>query len=345
MNDTSKPAVEVVHTTNFADLLRALGGCLFVTTYQANRILICTANPSDKISVLMRSIPRPMGLALEQKRMAICGKNTVWFFYPVFGLGDIEKSGVEHEFTFAPRHAHVTGDVAAHQAQFVGDDLHFVNTTFSCICTLETDASFTPLWKPSFVSAITPEDRCHLNGFHYEGKELVYATALGETDSKKGWHENKATGGVLIDVKASAVLARELSMPHSPKLYRGKLWCLESGRGRLVTIDPGSGELTEVYRFPGFLRGLDFFDRFAFVGLCRIRGDKIFRGLPIEDDAQELKCGVYVLDLDTAQIAAFLEFTRGVEELFDVAFYHGALTPHMVGFEGSLIDEVMIMPP
>ena len=65
------PAVEVIHTTNFPELLKSLRASLFVTTYQANRILICTANARGKISVLMRSIPRPMGLALSQKQMAI----------------------------------------------------------------------------------------------------------------------------------------------------------------------------------------------------------------------------------------------------------------------------------
>ena len=234
--------------------------------------------------------------------------------------------------------------MAAHQAEFVNGELHFVNTRFSCVCTLTDDASFQPVWKPHFVSEITPDDRCHLNGFAYDGEKLKYATALGESDVAEGWRENKASGGVVIDVEGEKILTRGLSMPHSPKLYRGKLWCLESGKGRLVTIDQSSGELTEVASFPGFLRGLDFYDRFAFIGLCRIRGDKLFRGLPIEEMHDELKCGVYVIDVETSETIAYLEFTKGVEELFDIGFYQGAISPHMVGFEGTLIDEVMSLP-
>ncbi|MCB0330191.1 MAG: TIGR03032 family protein [Bdellovibrionales bacterium] len=343
-SDKIEPVVGMIHSTNLPELFRSFGGALFVTTYQANRILLCTASKQEKISILMRTLPKPMGLALRQKRMAICCKNQIWFFSPVFGLGDIEGSGINHEFTFAPRSCHVTGDVAAHQAEFVGDDFYFVNTRFSCVCAVREDASFTPIWKPHFVSGIAPEDRCHLNGFCFEDSHLRYATALGESDEPEGWRDQKASGGVLIDVKAREVLARGLSMPHSPKLHNGKLYCLESGRGRLVSIDRVSGEVQEVARFPGFLRGLDFVDRFAFVGLCKLRGEKMFRGLPIEELHDQLKCAVFVVDLQTGQTVAFMEFTKGVEELFDVGFYQGAISPHMVGFEGELIDEVMSLP-
>jgi len=39
-----------------------------------------------------------------------------------------------------------------------------VNTRFCCLCTLDADHSFYPRWRPPFVSALAPEDRCHLNG-------------------------------------------------------------------------------------------------------------------------------------------------------------------------------------
>jgi len=42
--------------------------------------------------------------------------------------------------------------------------LWFVNTRFSCLCTLDGVHSFVPRWRPPFVSALAPEDRCHLNG-------------------------------------------------------------------------------------------------------------------------------------------------------------------------------------
>ena len=47
---------------------------------------------------------------------------------------------------------------------WVGDELWFVNTRFSCLCTLNGIHSFVPRWRPPFVTALAPEDRCHLNG-------------------------------------------------------------------------------------------------------------------------------------------------------------------------------------
>jgi len=56
-------------------------------------------------------------------------------------------------------------------------------------------------------------------------------TALGETDTENGWREHKATGGCLVHVPSGEVVLRGLSMPHSPRLYQGQLYLLDSGRG------------------------------------------------------------------------------------------------------------------
>lgn len=337
-------AVECIHTKNLPELLRALKASLFVTTYQAQRLLVCSARTPERVSVLMRVFPRPTGMHVDQERLILCCKNQIWTFYPVFGLGDLGESGGPYDFSFCPREAHVTGDVSAHQVNYIDGEIRFVNTRFSCVCRLTSDASFAPIWKPSWITEITPEDRTHLNGFCYEDGKMKYLTALGRSNEEEGWRENKATGGVLLDGESSEVITPDLSMPHSPRLYDGRLWVLESGKGRLITIDEKSGEVTEVAEFPGFLRGIDFHDRFAFIGLCRIRQDKIFRGLPIEEKGLDLKCGVWVLDIKTGQQVGFVEFTRGVEELFDVGVFRGAINPHVVGFEGDLIDQVMVLP-
>jgi uncharacterized protein (TIGR03032 family) len=44
------------------------------------------------------------------------------------------------------------------------DELRVVNTRFCCLCTLDEAHTFHPRWRPPFVSALAPEDRCHLNG-------------------------------------------------------------------------------------------------------------------------------------------------------------------------------------
>lgn len=73
-----------------------------------------------------------------------------------------------------------------------------------------------------------------------------YVTALGESDEPAGWRENKATGGILMDVPSSEVIARGLSMPHSPRLYDGKLWVLNSGEGGIGIVDEATGRYEQI---------------------------------------------------------------------------------------------------
>ena len=54
--------------------------------------------------------------------------------------------------------------------------------------------------------------------------------------------QSHITGGIVIDVASGEIITRGLSMPHSPRWHDGRLWVLDSGNGRLVTVDPESGE-------------------------------------------------------------------------------------------------------
>ena len=81
------------------------------------------------------------------------------------------------------------------------------------------------LWR--FENSLGP-------GETYRGYDRLYVphvTAVGRSDVADGWREHRAGGGLLIDVERNAVVLDDLSMPHSPRLYRDKLWLLDSGRG------------------------------------------------------------------------------------------------------------------
>ncbi len=47
-------------------------------------------------------------------------------------------------------------------------------------------------------------------------------------------------------------------MPHSPRVYRGKLWLLNAGTDYFGSIDLASGKFEPLTFCPGFLRGLAF---------------------------------------------------------------------------------------
>ena len=219
---------------------------------------------------------------------------------------------------YLTRAAHVTDDIGIHELQWCDDELWFVNTRFSCLCTLHDTFSFVPRWTPKFISRLAAEDRCHLNGLCVSDTLPRYVTALAETDVLSGWRNVKATGGCLIDVVTGETVARGFCMPHSPRLYGGRLWLLDSGEGRLLLVDPETGAREIVTRQPGYLRGLDFAGHYAFIGLSRIRETSVFGGIPIAEKRDELKCAVVVVDLRNGNRVAYFEFLSGVEELFDV---------------------------
>lgn len=174
----------------------------------------------------------------------------------------------------------------------------FVNTRFNCLATPSDRHSFEPVWRPPFISALVDEDRCHLNGLAMEDGRPRFVTAVSRSDTIDDWRDRRADGGIVIDVEKNEIVCTGLSMPHSPRLYRGELWVLNSGTGELGIVrgaESGNGVFEPRVFCPGFLRGLAFFGNFAFVGLSKPRY-KRFEGLALDqkltDADSEPWCGV-----------------------------------------------------
>ena len=165
----------------------------------------------------------PMGMAISGDRLAVGTTMQVWEYVDVPAVtAKLDPPG-RHDACFLPRASHVTGNIQVHEMAWDADGaLWVVNTRFSCLCTLDGSASFAPRWRPPFVSALEPTDRCHLNGLGMVEGRPRYVTALGETDAPVGWRANKARGGILMDVASGEVITRGLSMPHWHHAGRGR---------------------------------------------------------------------------------------------------------------------------
>ena len=134
-----------------------------------------------------------------------------------------------------------------------------------------------------------------------EDGKARYVTAVSTSDVADGWRDRRRDGGVVIDVRDNRMVASRLSMPHSPRVYRGRLWLLNSGTGYFGSIDPTSGVFVPLTFCPGYLRGLAFVGDYAVMGLSRPRHDKTFSGLALDDalaaKGVEARCGLHVVDL------------------------------------------------
>ena len=101
------------------------------------------------------------------------------------GQGAAGKSrGADGSFTLAPDSCSPTPDSCS-----LTPELWFVNTRFSCLCTLDSVHSFVPRWRPPFITALAPEDRCHLNGLAMAQRRARFRHGTG-----RNGHEGRLAG-------------------------------------------------------------------------------------------------------------------------------------------------------
>ncbi len=142
-------------------------------------------------------------------------RKEVWFLRNAPDIAPRVEPAGQHDACYVPRSSHVTGDIGIHEIAWSGDELWMVSTRFSCLCTLDPDYSFVPRWRPPFITALSADDRCHLNGLAMaadeQGRSVPrYVTALGTTDTPGGWRTDKPHGGCILDVASGEFVTRGL---------------------------------------------------------------------------------------------------------------------------------------
>lgn len=382
-SDNGLSPLRSVHTSSFAEILTKLNASLVVSTYQAGRLIMLRPD-GETLNTHFRGFNKPMGVAIAGDRMAIGTAMDIAEYHNVPAAGARADEQRPADACFLPRMSHSTGDIQIHEMEWglegltdaggptaecgqVKDDarrvdekrtvsaldlppsalkeLWFVNTRFSCLCTRSAEHSFAPQWRPSFISAYAPQDRCHLNGLGMVDGRPKYVTALGESDEPAGWRDNKKSGGILMDVPSGEIIARGLSMPHSPRFYNGQLWVLNSGEGGIGIIDPATGKYEQVAELPGFTRGLSFYGRYAFIGLSQVRESAIFSGIRIAERPEEERwSGVAVVDITTGQVVAWLRFEDAVQEVFAVGILPGRVWPDLINDDPELLGSTWVLP-
>ncbi len=316
---------------------------LAVTTYQAGKLFLLGLRPDGRLSVFERTLERCMGLCIDQDMLHVATLYQIWRFQNVLAPGAFHQ---EHDALFSPRMSWVTGDLDVHDLALLPDGRPvFANTLFSCLATVSDNDSFTPVWKPRFISRLAAEDRCHLNGLAMRDGKPAYVTAVGRSDVADGWREHRREGGCVIDVESGEIVAGGLSMPHSPRLHNGRLWLLNSGTGEFGWVDPKAGRFEPVAFCPGYMRGLSFVGDFALVGLSLPRDNRTFNGLALNEAlvarGAEARCAILVIDLRTGDTVHWVRFTGVVQELYDVAAIPGVRRPSAIGFRSDEIRRVI----
>jgi uncharacterized protein (TIGR03032 family) len=342
--ETAKPEEKVTYSVSpgFSTFLGSNRIALAISSYQSGKFYLLGQNVDGGLMVHERFFRKAMGIFVPDKDTILLAT-----LFQIIKFKNALDPGqqINHVFDacYVPRALFVTGELDAHDIGRLADGrVVFVNTLYNCLATPSERHSFTPIWKPPFVSKIIKEDRCHLNGLAVADGVPRYVTAVSKSDTIDGWRDRRVDGGIVIDVETGEIVAGGLSMPHSPRLYRGRLWILNSGTGEFGFIDPSvSGGKFNVLAFcPGYVRGLAFHGKHAFVGLSKPRYQR-FEGLALDKKLAETDsepwCGVQVIDLDTGTCVHWFRIDGPVAELYDLGVVPGVVRPMALGFASNEI--------
>jgi len=325
-----RPSLE--YSENIPTILSELGASLLISSYEGELTIIAT---DGEIRNIPFSQDHVLGMAVDGRNLALSTRDRIWQLQNIFEGDSTSRLSDRDDFDayYQPISVHKTGDLFTHEMAWIDQKLWFINTAYSCLCTLEANHDFIVQWHPQFISELVPEDRCHLNGLGVKNNKIQYVTAVSETDTPQGWRDIKDSSGILIDIESHEILLRGLAMPHSPRWYDGRVWLLEAMKGTLVSFDIETKEFKTIAKLPGFARGLDILGNIAFVGTSCYRHDY----MKVDESDQ---CGVWAINLKTGQVIGKVIFNTGINELSSVHLLPGIHSPKVLGWpEESLQSE------
>ncbi len=341
-----RPVFELTASPHFPAWLAAQRSSLVFTTYQTGKIFLIGLQPNGRLSIFERTLERVMGLHASASTLHLSTLYQVWRFENALSPGETFQG---YDAVYTPRESHVTGELDIHDiAVDAAGAVLFSNTLFNCVATLDPRHSFRPLWRPPWISKLVPEDRCHLNGLALRDGRLRYATAVSRSDVTDGWRDKRRSSGVVVDVETNEVVCEGLSMPHSPRWYRGSLWLIDSGSGYFGRVDLAKRTFERRVFCPGFARGLAFCGDWALIGLSDRRENRTFQDLELEENLRahdaETRAGLLVVDLRSFATPHWLRLGGVVRELYDVGVLTGVIRPMAVGFVSDEIRRYLSFP-
>jgi len=371
----NEPWLKVTASPHLTDWLAEQRLSLACTTSQTGKLLLFGRKADGELAVFERTFHGCTGLWADGQTLWMSSLYQLWRLENILRPGAMHQG---HDRLYVPKVGYTTGNLGIHDIVMEpGGRVVFVATGFNCLATVHERQSFTPLWRPAFVSQLAGGDRCHLNGLglvpgkrglpvgqafqpdSHQGCQAgkpdlrserglsapwYYATAAKTTDVVDGWRDRR-DGGVVLEVPTSRIVASGLSMPCSPRWHGSQLWLLNSGTGFLGKLDLKSGQFEPVTFCAGYLRGLAFAGDYAVVGLSRPRQDKSIGGLALSEvmaaRRAEARCGLDVIDLRSGGVAHWLRLEGMVSELHDVVVLPGVVRPMALGFVTDEIQRLL----
>ena len=318
---------------NVPELLKKLNCSIAISTYQAGKLVFISAKDEDSLTQLPRNFQKVMGIAEDYKnqKLALACKDEIIIFKNSKELAlYYPKAPNKYDALYMPRATFHTGALDIHDLSFgENEELFAVNTLFSSIVKIDTNYNFTPYWSPPQIDKITGEDRCHLNGMAMKNGMPKYATAFNDGNTPQSWRDKITESGVIYDIENNKMIAKDLAMPHTPRIYNNELYVLLSATGELVKINKENGTYDVVVKIGGFVRGMSLHKDYLFIGQSKLRkNSSTFGKLPFAKDANQ--AGIVIVHLPTKSITGKITYLTSLDEIYDIHILADKIRPNIL---------------
>ena len=244
-----EPWVQVTGSPRLWSWLAEHQVSLAFTTYQTGKLFLLGRHPEGRLAVFERTFNRAMGLWADGQTLWLSTLYQLWRFENLLQPGELlsgprpalrAQGRLHHGRSRHPRRRrrpHRPALVRRHRFR------------------LRRHAGRSVELHAPLVAAIPEQaDRGGPLPLERAGagqRRPRYATAVSSSDVIDGWRDRRKDGGVVLEIPSGRVIASGLSMPHSPRLYRGRLWLHNSGTGHFGSIDLASGRFEPLDLLPG----------------------------------------------------------------------------------------------
>lgn len=322
-------AIEATDTGGFGSWLAAQGVSVVVCCGTANRVVVVGQRDGD-LAASEAAFDQPRAaVAMPSGGFRLATRYQIWRVLNALEPGRHYR---RHDGLLIPREAHTVGEVRITDLRLDDEGgAVFTSSLYNCVGRSSDAQSFEAIWRPTFTSALVPEDRCHLTGVALRDGHPAFATACAQSDVSGGWKSELRSGGLILDIASEARVASRLSLPFAPRWHQDALWFVEGGRGGLARWS--GDEVERVAALPGFARALQVRGDYAVVGTSKLRSDSV-ESLPLGDrlTEPESRCGLWVVDIRTGKVQAGCELS-GVDEIDGLEILSGHEIPMLAGLD------------
>ena len=341
--NTNQKELKLSCSKEFTQWLRGNNLSLAFTNSRLGKVFLLGTTSQGEISLFDRTLDNPSAIHYANNELFIATSYQLWRFHNTLSVSQAAKE--DYDCLFTPRESHVTGEIGITSLAIANDSsLLFTTPLFSTVATTSPQYNFKSIWKPPFISSVTPENRCYLNGMGVHNGELKYASAWSEGDTKFSWMFDYKNKGVVIDTVTNEIVCRDLTLPGTLKIEDDKLWLAQSGTGFIGTIDPIQKVFQPLIFCPGYISAFELTKGFAVVALSRPMNNDYKKwelGEQLKKRDIEPWCGIFIIDLKLNKLVHWFRMEGLVNEVNDLTLIDGYIKPSLIGFRNDQVKKTI----